>query len=120
MQLVPTIVWKITEGADEPLDQRLIPLLCAIHDTGSVKAAAVACGISYRAAWGLLREYRQKLNAPLVGSLRSRSTRLTPLGAQVVHAHATATKRLNRPLSTLAVRVRLDFAANSGRRSAAD
>ena len=32
----------------------------------SLAAAAVACGISYRVAWGLLRRYENRLGAPRV------------------------------------------------------
>ena len=55
MRLVPQLVWKIADSGTS-LDPRLLPLLEAIAATGSLSAAVAACGLSYRAAWGLLRD----------------------------------------------------------------
>jgi molybdate transport repressor ModE-like protein len=54
MQLVPALTWTIA-GA-EPIDHRLLPLLMAIAEDGSLAAAVSRCGLSYRAAWGVLKD----------------------------------------------------------------
>lgn len=96
MQIIPTVAWKLTGKEDEPLDARLLPLLQAIEATSALSAAVVKCGISYRAGWGLLREYRQKLSMPLVSFERGQGATLTELGVQLVRAHASAERRLER------------------------
>jgi len=66
MRVVPTLVWMLEGEGIEALDARLMPLLRAIAGSTSLKAAAADCRISYRAAWGLLRDYQRKLGEPLV------------------------------------------------------
>ena len=48
----------------------------------SLAAAVVDRGISYRAAWGLLRDYQRKLGVPLVLLERGRGASLTSAGEQ--------------------------------------
>lgn len=104
MQITPTISWKLArQQDDEALDPRLLPLLDAIATTASLAAAVVECGISYRAGWGLLRDYRYKLAAPLVTFERGRGATLTALGKQLLRAHATAAQRLGKMLPELAI-----------------
>jgi molybdate transport repressor ModE-like protein len=105
MRIIPTLGWKVAGKHDEPLDARLLPLLEAIAASASLAAAVVECGISYRAAWGLLREYRQKVGAPLVLLERGRGASLTASGEQLIRAQATATQRLARILPDLATDV---------------
>jgi molybdate transport repressor ModE-like protein len=102
MQIIPTIAWKLAGDHDEALDARLLPLLEAVAASASLAAAVVECGISYRAAWGLLRDYRQKLGAPLVSLERGRGASLTAIGEQLVRAQTTASQRLARILPDLA------------------
>ncbi len=86
MKVVPALVWNL-EGDDvEALDPRLMPLLRAIAASASLVAAVAACGISYRAAWGLLRDYQHKLGAPLVLLERGRGASLTPSGERLIGA----------------------------------
>ena len=103
MKLVPTLRWHLVDNADEPLDDRLLPLLGSIATTGSLAAAVAACGISYRAAWGLLRDYHRKLGAPLVLLERGRGASLTATGTQLIRAQQAAAQRLARILPRLAV-----------------
>jgi molybdate transport repressor ModE-like protein len=103
MKLVPSLHWRLTGDADEALDERLLPLLDTVAATGSLAAAVAARGISYRAAWGLLRDYHRKLGAPLVLLERGRGASLTATGAQLVRAQQAAARRLARTLPGLAV-----------------
>ena len=103
MKLVPALRWHIDDGAGEELDLRLLPLLGAIAATGSLAAAVAALGISYRAAWGLLRDCQRKLGAPLVLLERGRGASLAATGAQLIRAQQAAVHRLARILPGLAV-----------------
>jgi molybdate transport repressor ModE-like protein len=103
MKLLPTLRWHLVGDADEALDDRLLPLLETIAATGSLAAAVAACGISYRAAWGLLRDYHRKLGAPLVLLERGRGASLTATGTQLLRAQQAAAQRLARILPGLAV-----------------
>jgi molybdate transport repressor ModE-like protein len=103
MRLVPTLSWQLATDPAEPLDPRLAPLLRAIASTGSLAAAVAERGLSYRTAWGLLREQQHKLDAPLVVLERGRGTRLAPAGDKLVAGQRAAEQRLAKLLPRLAV-----------------
>ena len=63
---------------------RLLALLTALAAEGALGNAAKSAGMSYRSAWGLLRDCEQALGAPLVVMERGRGTRLTEFGASLV------------------------------------
>jgi len=111
MRIVPTLGWAFDGEAGEPVDSRLIPLLEAIASTSSLAAAVVACEISYRAGWGLLRDYERKLGKPLAHLERGRGAGLTELGETLLRAQATAHERLARAMTDLA----LDMGTNGQR-----
>jgi putative molybdopterin biosynthesis protein len=103
MRVIPTLTWQLATDPVEPLDRRVVPLLEAIAATVSLTAAVADCGISYRAAWGLLREYEHKLGAPLVVLERGRGARLAAAGERLVAAHRSAARRLGDTLPSLGV-----------------
>jgi putative molybdopterin biosynthesis protein len=103
MRLVPALSWKLEGEAGEAVDARLMPLLEAIATTTSLSAAVVECRMSYRAAWGLLRDYRRKLGVPLVQLERGRGAQLAPAGAQLLRVERSAGLRLARLLPRLTV-----------------
>jgi molybdate transport repressor ModE-like protein len=102
MRVVPTLSWTLVDPA-EALDARLIPLLGAIRAKASLAAAVADRGLSYRAAWGLLRDYQRKLGTPLVVLERGRGARLAPAGEKLLAGHRAAARRLERVLMALAV-----------------
>jgi len=102
---MPTLAWQLDSARRETLDARLLPLLEAIAANESLSAAIGACGVSYRAAWGMLRDYHRKLNAPLVHMQRGRGARLAPAGMRLLDAHRTAQMRLARVLPSLGIEV---------------
>jgi len=102
MRVVPTLAWSFADPA-ETLDARLVPLLSAIRAKSSLAAAVADRGLSYRAAWGLLRDYQHKMGAPLVELERGRGARLAPAGEKLLAGHRAATRRMARILSNLAV-----------------
>lgn len=103
MRLLPAIAWNLAGERPGPLDGRLLPLLAAVAASGSLAAAVADRGMSYRAAWGLLRAYGEKLGTPLVALERGRGARLTAIGARLVDAQVAATRRLAEHLPELAV-----------------
>lgn len=105
MRIVPTLGWAFEGEGGEALDPRLIPLLEAISATASLASAVVACEISYRAGWGLLRDYERKLGVPLVRLERGRGAGLLGPGEALLLAQAAARERLARVMADLALEV---------------
>ena len=105
MNLVPALTWMLEGDSTEALDPRLLPLLHAIASSGSLASAVTSCGISYRAAWGVLRTYQRLLATPLVLLERGRGARLTSSGQTLIEAERAATRRLARKLSELRVEI---------------
>ena len=69
---------------------RLLALLTALAGEGALGNAAKQAGMSYRSAWGLLRDCEQALGAALVIMERGRGTRLTGFGESLVQLDAAA------------------------------
>ena len=105
MRVVPALIWNLEGESVEALDARLLPLLQAIAASASLAAAVVDCRISYRAAWGLLREYQRKLGEPLVLLERGRGASLTPSGERLIGVEKAATRRLAHVLPGLSAEI---------------
>jgi molybdate transport repressor ModE-like protein len=103
MHLVPGLAWEFSDDPPVPLDPRLLPLLRAVAQTGSLAAAVADRGLSYRAAWGLLRAYHRKLGNPLVVLERGRGASLALLGERLVGADGSARRRLARTFQRLSL-----------------
>jgi putative molybdopterin biosynthesis protein len=101
MKLVPEVAWR----GRATLDARLLPLLRAVRGHATLRAAALAQGISYRSAWDLLTDEGRALGAPLVVMERGRGARLAPLGERLVAADDAARHELARLEPQLAVSV---------------
>ncbi|HEX9172589.1 MAG TPA: substrate-binding domain-containing protein [Telluria sp.] len=95
--------WEIRFGAEPALDTAaLLGLLLAIQDTGSIAQAAKAVHLSYRYAWGLLREAERLFGQGLLETGRGRGTMLTPLAQKLVWADRRIAARLSPTLESLA------------------
>jgi molybdate transport repressor ModE-like protein len=95
--------WEISFGADAPLDTAvLLGLLLANQDHGSIASAARETGLSYRYAWGLLREAESLFGEPLLDTGRGRGTTLTALAQKLVWADRRIAARLSPTLESLA------------------
>jgi molybdate transport repressor ModE-like protein len=105
MRLLPALTWKLSDDPPASLDPRLLPLLRAVAETGSLAGAVADRGLSYRAAWGLLRTYKRKLGDPLVVLERGRGASLALLGERLVAADETARRRLSRTFQRLAMEI---------------
>ncbi|MBI4998008.1 MAG: helix-turn-helix transcriptional regulator [Rhodocyclales bacterium] len=89
---VPSLRWNWDLGIElgDVDTRRLLQLLTALLDTPALGRAAAAAGMSYRAAWGLLRHCRDRFGHDLVAMERGRGTRLTPFGESLVEMDAAA------------------------------
>ncbi len=95
--------WEISFHSEPPLDTAaLLGLLLAVQDTGSIAQAAKAVKLSYRYAWGLLREAEQLFGESLLEKGRGRGTVLTPLAQKLVWADRRIAARLSPMLESLA------------------
>jgi molybdate transport system regulatory protein len=79
-----------------------VGLLQAVHETGSVSAAAQRHGLSYRRAWGKIKELEANLGLPLVvsttGGKCGGSTRLTATGRTLVSRYAAFRVRVEQAM----------------------
>jgi molybdate transport repressor ModE-like protein len=95
--------WEISFHSEPPLDTAsLLGLLLGIADSGSIAQGAKAVGLSYRYAWGLLREAERLFGQQLLESGRGRGTALTPLAQKLVWADRRIAARLSPTLDSLA------------------
>jgi molybdate transport repressor ModE-like protein len=101
MRLVPALTWRMEGGSDAALDERLVPLLEAIAATGSLAAAVAERRMSYRSAWGLLRDAERDFGAALVQLQRGRRAQLADMGVRLLRAQHTALQRLARIFPSL-------------------
>lgn len=93
MRLIPTVLWTADDGGPV-LDPRLVALLAAVAEHGSLAGACAQTALPYRSAWGVLREAAARFGRPLVALERGRGARLTPDAEAWLAAHAVASKRL--------------------------
>lgn len=105
--LLPRLRWNWDFGIDlGDIDtRRLLALLTALLDTAALGKAAAAAGMSYRAAWGLLRHCQQELGLDLVTMERGRGTRLTAFGASLVEMDGAARAALGKVHGTWEARM---------------
>lgn len=102
--------WEISFAAEAPLDMAaLLALLKAIHDSGSIAQAARGVGLSYRYAWGLLRDAEALFGQPLLSTSRGRGTILTVLAKKLVWADRRIVARLAPTLESLASELATDL-----------
>jgi len=90
--LIPRLRWNLDFGIDlgDVDTRRLLTLLTALLDTNALGKAAQVAGMSYRAAWGLLRHCQHEFGLDLVTMERGRGTRLTAFGASLVEMDGAA------------------------------
>jgi molybdate transport repressor ModE-like protein len=95
--------WEISFSSAPPIDTAaLLGLLLGIHDSGSIAQAAKGVGLSYRYAWGVLREAERLFGQRLLDTGRGRGTVLTPLAQKLVWADRRIAARLSPTLESLA------------------
>ncbi len=89
----------------------LLNLLAEVRNSGSISQAAKACGISYRHAWGLLREFNEQFGAELVIKSRGQGTVLSPLADKLIWADKRISARLSPMLDSLASELQKELAS---------
>jgi molybdate transport repressor ModE-like protein len=95
--------WRIGPEDGAPLDaSSLLQLLGAVQGSGSISQAGRELGLSYRHAWGLLRQAEALFGQPLLTRGRGRGSALTELGQQLIWADTRIGARLQPLLDSLA------------------
>jgi len=88
-----------------------VPLLLLVSQTGSIAQAATAKGLSYRHAWGLLRDIETHLGGALIVKSRGRGSVLSELGEAVLRTQRVSSERLESALQAVVA----DVSAELGR-----
>lgn len=102
--------WEITCHSERPLDTAaLLALLVSVQDTGSIAQAAKSVKLSYRYAWGLLRDAEALFGESLLQTGRGRGTQLTPLAQKLVWADRRIAARLSPMLESLASELEVEL-----------
>ncbi|EGF33230.1 putative molybdenum-binding protein [Oxalobacteraceae bacterium IMCC9480] len=95
--------WEIVQGAKNSLDTTaLLALLRAIEQGGSIAQAAKSVQVSYRHAWGLLKDAEVVFGQALMHTQRGRGTVLSPLAQKLLWADRRIAARLSPTLESLA------------------
>lgn len=88
-----------TVDDEKILDREGFGLLDAVNKTGSLAAAAAEMDMSYRKAWGIVRELEEKLGFNLVckqrGGAEGGHTRLSEEGNRLISAYNELTEQFN-------------------------
>lgn len=93
--------WQPRPGKGVVLDATLFAVLYAIHETGSIVAAAKCVGMSYRHVWGLTGKWEKRLGKPLVALQRGRGAQLTEFGQTLLWAQELVQARLTPDLESV-------------------
>lgn len=80
----------------------LIALLAAVQEHGAIAQAARSLGLSYRHAWGRIRNAEALFGHPLIEAGRGRGSQLSPLAEKLIWAEARVGARLSPLLESLA------------------
>lgn len=89
------------DGADVALD-KLLSLLAQVGVHGNLQAAAQALDLSYRGAWGHVKDVEALIGAPLLTMARGRGAELTPLAQRLLWGQKRLQARLDPLLETMA------------------
>lgn len=101
--------WQLQSRDGRQLLPRLVELLGAIHETGALALACRRIGLSYRYAWGLLKDGDALFGAPLVAMSRGRGAVLSPLAEKLVWADRRISARLSPLLDSLASELEVEL-----------
>ena len=94
--------WSLQRPGQADFDLPQVLRLCAaVHEHGSLSQAARSLNLSYRHAWGLIREADQAFGTPLIQLERGRGGQLTRLGEVLLWADRRIAARLSPALDSL-------------------
>ncbi len=92
-------IWSEVEGKGV-LGPGRFQLLFALQRTGSINAAAGEVGVSYRRAWGQIREMERILGYPLIisnrGGRSGGGTELTPQALALLNEYEQLNKKVDK------------------------
>jgi len=94
--------WQLDRGEGAAILPRLVELLVHIDEAGTLREACRRMDLSYRYAWGVLRDGERAFGVPLVVSRRGRGAVLSPLGEKLVWADRRIAARLTPVFDSLA------------------
>lgn len=87
--------WSLQRRAGSKVSLALLlELLASIRDHGSIGSAASRADLSYRHAWGILRDFETAFSVTLLQKSRGKGTTLTPLAEKLIWAEKRITARL--------------------------
>jgi molybdate transport repressor ModE-like protein len=101
--------WTLRDVPGGTLVPRLVDLLVQVHEDGSLLGACQRSGLSYRHAWGLVRQGEALFGSPLLRMERGKGSTLTPLGEKLVWADRRIAARLSPVLDSLASELELEI-----------
>lgn len=102
------LVVRDAQGREASLTD-VVPLLALVAEEGSIAQAAQRKGLSYRHAWGLLRDLEERLGGALIAKARGRGSVLSELGEAVLRSQRLCAERLSGNLQALASEVASDL-----------
>ena len=102
------LIVRDEEGREASLTD-VVSLLALVAEEGSIANAARRKGLSYRHAWGLLREVEEHLGGALIAKVRGRGSVLSELGEAVLRSQRLCGERLQGNLQALASEVASDL-----------
>lgn len=80
----------------------ILRLLAAIDSVGHIAGAAKTCQMSYRHAWGLLRNAEKEFDMPLLETSRRQGSKLTDFARHLLWANRRMDARLSPMLESMA------------------
>ncbi|MCR6662039.1 MAG: helix-turn-helix transcriptional regulator [Luteimonas sp.] len=101
--------WSVASSDGQRVLPPVLALLIAVHETGSLAAAARRVDMSYRYAWGLLQQAQATLGKPLLRATRGRGATLTEIGERLLWADKRISARLSPMLDSLATEMEAEF-----------
>ena len=102
--------YSLSPDATGPMHNPLMHLLDAVHQNGSISAAARALNLSYRHVWGELKRWEAHLQQPLIVWERGQHAKLSALGEKLLWAERQARARLAPQIATLQADLERAFA----------
>lgn len=99
------IRWRLGHETPESMDPLVFELLEEVDRGCSLRSAAARCGASYRHAWGMMREWEDRLGIPLLELERGRGASLSSIGRCLLWAQRRTEARLAPMLDSLSAEV---------------